>query len=250
MNKRIMMIMAAGLAAGVVHAADVSATADFASAYVFRGYTLNNGLVFQPGAKISGFPIPEEYGSIAIGTWANYDISDYGGTLEKSKFSEIDYYATYTLPVKVVDLSVTYTEYTYPAGADTDKEIALSIGKAIGDTGLYTSLTANYGLGGAVNQNWYIQGALGYTKALTETLTFTSGVTVGYAIKDAGDNGFQDGVGKVGLSYALTKNWAINGSLNYVAQLDDNVLPDATSGVPGSGYDTPVYATLGLSCTF
>lgn len=248
-KKTIVMMMAAALTAGIVHAADVSATADFASAYIFRGVTLNDGLVFQPGAKISGFPIPAEYGSIAVGTWANYDIGSYGGTLEK-KFSEIDYYATYTLPVKVVDLSTTYTEYTYPAGADTDKEIAFCVGKALGETGLYTSMTANYGLSGAVNQNWYLQGALGYTKALTETLTFTSGVTVGYAVKDAAKDGFQDGVGKVGLSYALTKNWAINGSLNYVAQLDDEVLPDATSGVPGSGYDTPVYATLGLSCTF
>jgi opacity protein-like surface antigen len=255
MKKRMMMVMAVALAAGVVNAADVSATADFASAYVFRGVTLNDGLVFQPGAKISGFPIPQEYGSIAVGTWANYDIGDYGGALKKNEFSEIDYYVTYTLPVKVVDLSATYTEYTYPnGGANTDKEIAFSIGKGLGDTGLYTSLTANYGLSGAVDQNWYLQGALGYTKALTEALTLTSGLSVGYYIKDTAPDGFNDAVAKVGLSYALTKNWAINASLNYVAQLDDKVLPDTPAGEPLTsatyGYDTPVFGTLGLSCNF
>lgn len=243
MKRRILMIMAAALAAGAAHAADVSASADFASAYIFRGVTLNDGLVFQPGAKISGFPIPEEYGSVAVGTWANYDISDYGGRLEKNEFSEIDYYATYTLPVKVVDISATYTEYTYPHGAMADREVALGVGKAIGETGLYPSLTLNYGLDGAVENNWYIQGGLDYSKALTEALTLSAGVKAAYLVSDTGNDGFNDATAKVGLSYALTKNWALNSSLNYVAQLDDDVLTD-------EAYDKSVYAMLGVSCNF
>ena len=247
MKKTAIMMMVAALAAGVVNAADVSATADFASAYIFRGATLNDGLVFQPGVSISGLPIPEEYGSVTLGTWANYDIGDYGGLLQKNEFSEIDYYVSYALPVKVVDLAVTYTQYTYPTStADSDKEVAFSIGKGIGDTGFYTSLTANYGLGGAVDKNWYIQGALAYEKSLTEALTLSSGLTVGYAIKDVGKDGFNDAVGKVGLSYALNENWSLNGSLNYVAQLDDTVLPDGGYGA----YDKSFYATLGVSCDF
>lgn len=250
MKRRVLMIMAVALAAGVARAADVSATADFASAYIFRGVTLNDGLVFQPGAKISGFPIPEQYGSVAVGTWANYDISDFGGRLNKNEFSEIDYYATYTLPVKIVDISATYTEYTYPNGAEADREVALSVGKAIGETGLYPSITANYGVGGAIEENWYIQGGLDYTKALTEALTLSSGVKVAYLVSDAGKDGFNDATAKVGLSYALTKNWAINGSLNYVAQLDDDVLADADYSADSLGYDKNFFATLGLSCTF
>jgi len=243
MKKRIMMIMAAALVAGVVHAADVSASADFASAYIFRGVTLNDGLVFQPGAKISGFPIPEEYGSVAVGTWANFDINDIGGGRQ---FSEVDYYATYTLPIKVVDLSTTYTEYTYPnSDLQADREVALSVGKAIGETGLYPSLTFNYGLDGLVEKNWYIQGGLDYTKSLTEALTFSSGVKVAYLVSDAGKDGFNDATAKVGLSYALTENWSVNGSLNYVAQLDDEVLVDGVGA-----YDKEAFAMLGLSCTF
>ncbi len=244
MKKRtILMMIGMVLAAGLVRAADVSATADFASAYIFRGATFNDGLVFQPGAKISGFPIPAEYGSIAVGTWANYDIGDYGGRLKKNEFSEIDYYATYTLPVKVVDLSTTYTEYTYPHGADADREVAFCVGKAIGETGFYPSLTINYGLDGAVENNWYVQGGVDYTKALTEALTLSAGVKAAYLISDTGNDGFNDATAKIGLGYALTKNWSLNGSVNYVAQLDDEVLTDAV-------YDKNAFATLGLACNF
>lgn len=242
MKKRIVMMMGAVLAAGVACGADVSATADFASAYIFRGVTLNDGLVFQPGAKISGFPIPEEYGSVAVGTWANFDINDIGGGRE---FSEVDYYATYALPIKAVDLSTTYTEYTYPQGASADREVALAVGKAIGESGLYPSLTVNYGLYGLVEKNWYIQGGLDYTKKLMEALTLSTGVKVAYLVSDAGKDGFNDATAKVGLSYALTENWAVNGSLNYVAQLDDEVLVDAVGA-----YDKEAFAMLGLSCNF
>ncbi len=254
MKKKVIMMTMAALAAGAVRAADVSATADFASAYIFRGVTYNDGLVFQPGAKISGFPIPEQYGSIAVGTWANYDIADYGGALKQNEFSEVDYYATYTLPVKVVDLSTTYTEYTYPHGTNADREVAFAIGKAIGTSGLYPSITVNYGLDGAPKEDWYILSGFDYTKALTDALTFSAALKVGYQIDNEGSDGFKDGLAKVGLSYALTKNWAINGSLNYVAQLDDKVLPDTPAGEPSTsgvfGYDTPFFAMLGLSCNF
>lgn len=254
MKKTAMIMMAAALAAGAARAADVSATADFASAYIFRGVTLNDGLVFQPGVSISGLPIPEEYGSVTLGTWANYDIGTYCNTLPKHEFSEIDYYATYVLPVKVVDLSTTYTEYTYPHGANADREVALAVGKGIGDTGLYPSLTVNYGLGGALKKDWYIQGGLGYSKNLTDALTFSSGVKVAYKIQDVGPDGFSDATASVGLSYALNKNWSVHGSLNYVAKLDSDVLSDTPPGEPETsgalGYDVPVYGVLGLSCNF
>lgn len=243
MKKIMMMMTAAALAAGVARAADVSATADFASAYIFRGATLNDGLVFQPGAKISGLPIPKEYGSVAVGTWANYDIADYGGRLHKNEFSEIDYYAAYSLPVTNVDLGVTYTEYTYPHGADADREVTFSAGKALGETGLYPSLAVNYGLDGAIQNNWYIQSGLDYSRKLTDALTLSTGVKVAYLVSDTGKNGFNDATAKVGLSYALTEHWSVNGSLNYVAQLDDEVLTDAV-------YDKKAFATLGLACNF
>lgn len=254
MKKTAMIMMVAALAAGIANAADVSATADFASAYIFRGVTLNDGLVFQPGVSISGLPIPEEYGSVTLGTWANYDIGNYNGALTENEFSEIDYYISYALPVKVVDLGVTYTEYTYPHGADADREVAFSVGKALGETGLYTSLIANYGVGGAIDGNWYIQGKLDYEKSLSDALTFSAGINAAYLVSDSGTDGFNDAGAKVGLSYALNENWSVHGSLNYVAQLDSDVLADTPAGEPQTsgtfGYDVPLYAVVGVSCDF
>lgn len=244
MKKRMMMLTAAALTAGAVRAVDVGATADFASAYIWRGATVNDGLVFQPGASISGLPIPEQYGALTFGTWANYDIEQNAN--RKHEVSEIDYYATYALPVKAVDLSATYTAYTYPHSGDdveTDQEVALTVGKAIGESGLYPSITVNYGLDGGVEKDWYIQGGLGYSKDLTDALALSAGVKVAYAIDNDAKDGFNDATASMGLEYKLTENWSVKGSLNYVAQLDDEVLTD-------DEYDRPVYGMLGLACNF
>lgn len=243
MKKTAMMMVAAALIAGVAGAADVSISGDFASAYVFRGVTLNKGLVFQPGAEISGLPIPEQFGSLAVGIWGNYDIDDSDGAVAGSSFSEVDYYVSYSLPVTVVDLGISYTYYDYPNGGIADQEIGFSIGKGLGETGLYASLTANYGIAGAVDGSWYVQAALDYEKELTEALTMSAGMNIAYALVDGGSDGFNDAGASVGLSYALNDNWSVNGSLNYVAQLDSDVLSDAS-------YDVPLYATIGLSCDF
>lgn len=232
--------MVAALVAGAAHAADVSAGVDFASAYVFRGVTYNDGLVMQPGVSVSGLPIPEQYGSVTLGTWANFDIHDVGAGKE---FSEVDYYLTYALPVKAFDLSTTYTEYTYPQGASADREVAVTAGKAIGETGLYPSLTVNYGVDGAIDNSWYIQGGLGYSKDLTDALALSASVKAAYAVVDGGTDGFNDATASLGLSYALTENWSARGSVNYVAQLDDDVLSD-------DAYDRPVYGMLGVGCDF
>ena len=236
----IMMIMAA-LAAGVASAVEFGASVDFASAYVFRGVTLNNGLVIQPGAEVSGFLLPEEYGSLAVGIWANYDLDDEDG--DGSDFSEVDYYISYSLPIEALDVSVSYTEYDYPGGGPADKEVALSLGKELGTNGLYASVTANYGVGGAVDESWYIQGALDYEKELSDKLTGSLGATIAYALIDEGSDGLSDATASAGLSYALSDNWSISGGLTYIAQLDEDVLSDAD-------YDVDFVATVGLSCSF
>lgn len=244
MKKTVILMMGAVMVAGTVLAADVSLSVDFASAYVFRGVTLNDGFVMQPGAEISGFPIPEEYGSITLGTWANYDIDDYNGALEEGEVSEIDYYITYSLPVEGVDIDLSYLEYTYPnGGADSDREIAFSLGKELGTNGLYSSITANYGVGGAVDESWYIEAALDCGMDLSDALSASARATLGYLIADEGEEGFNDATVSLGLSYALSETWSVNGSVTYIAQLDDEVLADEV-------YDVDLVGVLGLSCAF
>ena len=241
MKKTLIIMTIAACAALAAQAADVSTYVDFASAYVFRGVTLNDGFVMQPGAEISGFPIDEAYGSFAIGIWANYDIDDEDG--DGSDFSEIDYYISYTLPVEALDISVAYTDYYYPGGGESDQEINLTLGSAIGTNGLYASVGFNYGVGGAIEEDLYIQGALDYEMELSDALSASAGVTVGYLVSKTGEDGFNDATASIGLGYALNDNWSIGAGLTYIAQLDDEVLSDAD-------YDVSVVASVGVSCDF
>ena len=240
MKKIAMTMMAVALVAGAASAADVSIGVDFASAYVFRGVTLNDGFVAQPWGEVSGFPIDEKYGSIAFGIWGNYDIDDLEG--QDSDMSEVDYYVVYTLPVTNLDISVSYTEYTYEQG-DSDKEVGLSIGTGLGDTGLYASLAANYGVGGAVDESWYFVAGLDYEQSLSEALTLSAGVTVAYALVEDAEDGFNDATAGLGLSYALNENWSVGGSVTYIAQLDDDVLTD-------DAYDVDLLGMISIGCDF
>ena len=249
--KKVMVMTVAALAAVVsVQAADVSVSADFASAYVFRGVTLNNGLVFQPGAEISGFPIPEEYGSVAAGIWANYDLDDQDGM--GSDFSEVDYYMSYTLPISILDISFGYCEYTYPNDTgDSNRELSASIGSALGTNGLYSSISAYYGIDGLIDEDLYIEGALDYEMALSDALSLSAGATVGYLITDGSDDdGFHNATASIGLGYALNENWSVSAGLTYIAQLDEAVLADMSAPGAYDGYDVDFVGTVGVACDF
>jgi len=241
--KKLMIMTVVACAAVAVQAAEVSVGVDFASAYVFRGTTFNDGAVMQPYAEISGFPIPEEAGSLAIGTWANYDIDSYDGALEEGEFSEIDYYLSYSLPVSAMDLSIGYCEYTYPSGGgDADRELSVSVGNSLGDTALYAGFTGNYLIGGG--GSWYLNPALEYGMDVSDALSASAGVSVGYVIADdGGEDGFNDATFSLGASYALSESWALNGSVAYVAQLDDDVLTD-------TAHDVDVFGMIGISTDF
>ncbi len=239
MKKIILTIIMAALTAGVGYAADVSIGADVASAYVFRGATFNDGLVVQPYAEVSGLPIPEEYGSLAIGLWANFDIGDYGGTLDNNQFSEVDYYLTYSLPISVLDVGVGYTEYTYPnGGGSADREIGLSLGKGIGDTGLAPYFNAYYGVDGGVDGVSYLQGGLAYEVSVTEALSLSADISAAYTA-GGDEDGWNDATSSLGAAYAVCSNLTLSASVAYVAELDDDVLETDTQiyGMVGIGYD-------------
>jgi len=233
----------------------VSVTADFASAYVFRGVTFNDGAVFQPGIEVTEFPLPEEIGSFVVGAWGNYDIDDYDGNLMSSEFSEIDLYASYTLPIEIVDLSGGYTSYTYPNGGPADKEVSAAIGKAI--AGFDLAAAAYFGIGGSIEDSEYYEFGLEYGFALTEALGLSIGGTAAYLDPDGdtGVSGWHNATATAGISYALTENWGLSASVTYVGQLNDKVLTDAvfipgTDTLVSNGYDTEWYGTAGVSCDF
>jgi uncharacterized protein (TIGR02001 family) len=240
MRKAVYMMMIIGMAVSAMAEAEV--TVDVASAYVFRGVTLNDSAVLQPGLSASG--------PIDISVWGNLDLADYDEIgLESGEFSEIDIAASYDIPLDLdpVSFSVGYIEYTYPtAGADADREV--SIGAALG-LPLEPSITAYYGVDGAVDDSVYVELAAGLEQELAEGLSGSLGAVVAYASPDEGDDGFSHYSVSAGLSYGL-----LSASVTYVGQIDDDVLTDmvpATADAEGAaGHDIEVYGMVGIATSF
>ncbi len=199
--------------ASVGMAAEASVSLDVASAYVFRGATFNDGLVLQPGLEVGGLPA-------TLGVWGNFDIGDYDETLEESEFSEIDLYASYSIPVEALDLSVGYTEYVYPnAEAIADREISLSAGL---DLPLAPSVAVYYGIDGGIEDSIYAEVGVGHDFTIGEDLGVELGATVGYADVDGGESGFSHFTASVGASYGC-----VGASVTYVGEMEDDILGDA-----------------------
>lgn len=213
--------------------ATVSLSADLASAYVFRGATFNDGAVLQPGIKVSGLPV-------TVGVWGNFDIEDYDGALNDSQFSEIDIYAAYALPFEAVSLSLGYCEYTYPgAEAEADKEAQLSISIPVI---LSPSLSINYGVDGGIEKSLYMEAGISHGFAPVAGVTTGLKASAGYLEPDEGESGFSHYTVTASAAYDI-----FSLSLNYVGQIDDDVLPDTEDG---GLYDVGFYATLGIAKEF
>ena len=228
-----MLVVLSVAASGYAGEITGGATLDVASAYVFRGATFNDGLVVQPGVEAStaGF---------ALGAWANYDIDDYSGALEKNEFSEVDIYGSYAIPVDVVDLSVGYCAYIYPLDStDADHEVSVSVGL---DLPLAPSLSVYYGLGGGIEDTLYCEFGIGQEFELSEAVGLELGAALGYVDPDDGESGFSHANLSATLSYSI-----FSASITYVAQLDDDVLMDVADG---GAYDTEVYGMVGAGLSF
>jgi uncharacterized protein (TIGR02001 family) len=194
--KRIVIIMLAAVLSGTAMAEnDVSVTlsADLASAYLFRGATLNDGAVLQPAMEVGGLPI-------TLGVWANLDIDDFDGALNEGQISEIDIYATYALPVD--GLAITYYEYTYPgSGAENDREIELSY--KISACPLAPTVKVFYGIDGGLDDNLYAEIEFSRDIEASDNVTLGLGATVGYTDPDEGESGFSHYIASVSVLTTL-----------------------------------------------
>lgn len=234
-------LVATGLVAGAMmagthlsQAAEVTVGGDFASAYVFRGVTFNDGPVFQPYVDVAG--LPGAFAGLEFGVWGNLDIDDFDDTLESGQFSEIDLYASYALPIEAVDASVSYTEYTYPgAEGDADREIGLSLGL---DAILAPYVAVYYGVDGGIDQDLYAEAGIGYEVELAEGVGLALGGLIGFLEPDEGDSGLHQYELSASLSYGI-----LSAGVAYIGQIDDDVLTD-------EAYDVEVVGIIGASYSF
>lgn len=250
-SKKMFVLAGAVLAlgAGVAHA-EAAAGVDFKSAYVSKGATFNDGPVMQPWIEVYGMGLPEQYGSVTIGAWGNYDFGDYKDVAVSGSYQENDWYGEYSLPTLVdgLSLSIGYIEYCYAAGA-YDRDVTLSAGYNL--SGIDFGVTYYQGVGGGIDTRAYFAFDAGYGIEISDAMTASIDLHTGFSDGTANESGFQDYSIGAGISYVLTEQWTLGASVTYIGQGDSDVLPDATSDnvAGGYGYDVEFIGGVSLSCS-
>lgn len=252
MRKFMTVLATTGLVAGSA-IAGASFSADFATAHVFRGQTVVDELVVQPGVELDGFGMPEEYGNIALGIWGttapfNDDTPSY------DSIYETDWYINYTLPqfVERLDFYLGYTQYQYSFSAD-EKELNLGTSYLLG----------GFELGGSMNfmldnrnllteDQTYIDLYADYEFDVSEDFELSAGALMGLMFQGKGNSaaGLDDGLNQYEIyadaAYALGDMWGLGASLTYIGQFSSDVLPDRVG--PVAGYDKGLVLMFSIGC--
>lgn len=250
-------LVAAGLCVSAQAGVDVGF--DFNSAYVPSGATCNDGWVFQPFIDVYGLQIGDVALPVELDVWGNMDLEDYDDDPEATdpgRFSEVDFQVRFNLAQYLGDDALTlyigYLEYDYPiAGGDADTlfDAKVGYGFSSGDTALFNaSLRLKYRIGGASEGKYEVIGDINRSFDLCDDLSLTVGADLVYVDVDDADNnkGDENGEGKLDSGLACSDIYAklsygdFTVGCTYVAQIDDDVLPDGSYG-----YDVEWIATIG-----
>ncbi len=208
--KYLLLVAAAfGLLANPAVFADehdaAAAGLDVSTAYIFRGATVSDDVGVFP--SLEGV-----FNGVTAGVWAWFDTDD-------SEVEEIDIYFSYDLDLggDAVDVSIGYTEYTYPNTTDaTDREVSVVLEL---DGALSPSVSVHYGFEGALDEGLYVEANLSRDLDLGESLTVNAGVTLGAQL---GDNVANDGLAFAKVSVSTSVGIA-NVSVSYIIETDDDV---------------------------
>lgn len=217
--KKTALILAA-LLTGASLSADESApassyniTADFtyATKYVFRGIEYAEG-AFQPSVKLTT-------GDFYIGVWSSLPA-------DRGYEAEIDYYAGYGFKLSdSVSLDVGATLYSYPGldvpGADkTTLEGYVGVNGSVQGVNLGLYLYNDFDLDVVT-----VQGNLGYSIPVNETLSLNLSASLGHANPDAGSGYTYYSFGAAlpyKLSDAATLTLGVNWASHDLDGVDDN----------------------------
>lgn len=244
----VSLIAAAFAMAAPANAQDVSWTAsiDFNSEYVFRGFGLGAESI-QPGIEAS-------VGGFTFGAWASTGV----GEESVINADEIDLYGGYAWdlsPTTSIDIGATL--YHYPQAGNV-----FDIGTGAGDASTF-ELYAGLGFAVTLDPSVYLyydttletltaEGSVGYSFATGPQTSIDVSGTLGAVEPDQGD-GYQYGTVGVAFSYAVTDNASLYAGLNGSVASEDNFLDyeDFLSNPAGNNLDSnTVWYGLGVSSSF
>jgi uncharacterized protein (TIGR02001 family) len=204
-------------------AADVTATMDMESAYVWRGLTLNDGAVLQPSMDVAS-------GGFDFNVWGNFDIAKNDFTRERNRFSEVDLTMSYAYTLDPVTITVGGIEYLFPnTDAEGTREVFLGIsgspleGVSVGVTGYYDC---------QLFHDYYVSANLGYDYTFSNKLDIGAGASCGVIGKDEAtmvnggtQAGFNDYTLSLTASYPVVRAMQVGAYVAYTNTFNRNVLP-------------------------
>jgi len=209
-------------------AAEATAGADFVSAYVWRGITLNDGRAVQPYVDVAA-------DRLSINVWGNYDIEDYGGTLDENEFSEIDLSLSYAFSSEKMDLRIGHMEYLFPNGGPGSREVFLSAHISNSEH-LSAGIAAYYDYDEI--DDYYLSATLAYDVALSGDAGMTASATAGYAGDDFSigpEKGWHEYTLSLNASYPFGDGFELSAFIAYTDTLDEDVLPEQDVDYFGGG---------------
>lgn len=219
---------------------NVKLDGSFASCYMFRGDTINDGFVFQPALVGSAW-------GQGVGVWGNYNIDDYAGALEKNAFTELDYFGFLSAKVKGVHIIARYTDYTYSSvttnspNTNDNQEVSLSLSYPARVTPF---VIAHWGLDGNVKDSLFVEGGLRYAFFDRDGWEATLSGSVAYWDQPDGPDGFKYFMIEPKVTF---KHLYIAGG--YMRRMKDELLVDSTKK-GGGRYDMRTYGMFGFTFSY
>ena len=214
---------------------EISASTDFYSKYIWRGFRLDDDYVLQPGFSVSGY-------GFEVNVWGSFD-TDQDDALGSD---EVDTTVSYSHDFDGLSLSLGHVYYDFPSAGTFSKEVFVGVGY---DTVLSPSLTwyhdySRESQGGGHGD--YVVLDLGHSLTLNEdygiTLDLSGHVGYNHRLFIKGDGG--DVAFGAGLTLPLTESLSMSPSLNYSIPYGD--LEDSADG----NQDDEFYWGVGISCSF
>lgn len=219
--------------ASLAGAADVEYDLALYSAYVWRGLTVTDGAVLQPAVDIS------HASGVSLNVWGNLDLDDVNDLA--GELSEIDLTLAYEVPTgSALGLEVGWIEYLFPStGYPTTREVYVSAGL---DLVVDPFLEVYYDFGQI--DGTYGQIGLTFGGDLSDKVGWEAAASAGYADSAFSEgyggsgSGWYDGTASLTVTVAVSDVVSLDGFVQFVESLDDEVLPEA--GPETGGHDVGV----------
>lgn len=260
------VLAVAGLCVSLSKAAEVTIGADVQSAYVASGTTCDDGPVVMPWIDIGGLKLGDTDLPISLGVWGNIDLDDGFGPVDETgakskiyksrRFSEVDFNIGVDLGQYIAEnlkFYIGYLEYDYPRlGDETDNLLDVKLGYdfASGETALFNaSLRLKYRFGGNSEGKYEVFADINRDFKLSDDITLSVGADLVYVNVDDKDGASTDSGLACSDIYAKLGYGDFYVGCTYIAQIDDDVLPDATAEDPW-GYDVEWIGAVGWCHTF